>query len=71
MNYLLLIQTLIAAVKSVEKLMPESAGKDKFDAAIVLVEAIIGDVQPLVPVLMDAATLLVKGFRATGAFEKK
>ena len=71
MNYLLTIQTLVAAVKAVEQLMPDSKGKEKFDAAIAIVEEVVGTVQPLLPALMAIATLLVNGFRKTGAFATK
>jgi hypothetical protein len=71
MNYLLLIQTLIAAIKSVEQLMPASSGKEKFDAAVALVEAVVGEVSPMLPVLASLATMLVNGFRASGLFAAK
>lgn len=70
MNYLLLIQTLIASIHAVEDLMPDSTGKEKFDAAIKLVEAVVGEVQPMIPALTAVATLVVNGLRATGKFKK-
>ncbi len=71
MNYILTIKTLIEAIKAVEELMPESAGKEKFSAAIELVEAVVGSVQGSLPALQRIATLIVTAFRATGAFTKK
>jgi hypothetical protein len=71
MNYLLLIKTFIAAVKSVEALMPESKGKEKFDAAIAMVEDVIGNVQPLIPALLLVATTVVNGLRSVGVFKAK
>jgi hypothetical protein len=71
MNYILLVKTFISAVKSVETLMPDSKGKEKFDAAIALVEGIIGDVQPMLPALEGVATLVVNGLRASGVFKAK
>jgi hypothetical protein len=69
MNYMLLIQTMISSIHAVEQLMPESTGKAKFDAAIALVEAVVGDVQPMVPALTSVATLVVNGLRSVGKFK--
>jgi uncharacterized protein YybS (DUF2232 family) len=71
MNYLLLIQTMISSIHAVEQLMPESTGKQKFDAAVTMVEAVVGDVQPMIPALMTVATTIVNGLRATGVFKAK
>ena len=71
MNYLLTIKTLISAIKAIESLMPDSKGKEKFDAALSLVESIVGDVTPMIPALQAIATLVVSGLRATGVFAKK
>jgi hypothetical protein len=71
MNYILLIQTFISAVKAVEQLMPASKGKEKLDACIAIVEQIFGDVQPLVPVLTAIATSTVTALRAMGVFKAK
>ena len=70
MNYLLLLKTLVAAVKEIESLMPQSAGKDKFDAAIALVEGVVGDVQALLPQLTPIVSLVVAGLNAAGIFKK-
>jgi hypothetical protein len=69
MNYLLLIQTMISSIHAVEQLMPESTGKQKFDAAVTLVEAVVGDVQPMIPALMTVATTVVNGLRSAGVFK--
>lgn len=71
MNYFLMIKTFIAAVKTIETLMPDSAGKDKFDAVMLIVEEVIGSVSSFAPQLQALATLLVTGLRATGAFSTK
>lgn len=71
MNYLLLIQTLISSIKTVEQLMPDSTGKEKFDAAIAIVEGVIGTVTPLIPALLALATTVVNGLRAAGVFKVK
>ena len=71
MNYILTIKTLISAIKAVEALMPASKGKEKFDAALALVEAVVGDVTPIIPALQAIAALVVTGLRATGIFAQK
>jgi hypothetical protein len=71
MNYMLLIQTMISSIHAVEQLMPESTGKQKFDAAVTMVEAVIGDVQPMIPALTMVATTIVNGLRAAGVFNAK
>jgi hypothetical protein len=71
MNYLLLIQTMISSIHAVEQLMPESTGKQKFDVAVTMVEAIVGDVQPMIPALMTVATTVVNGLRSAGVFKTK
>lgn len=71
MNYILLIKTFIAAVKTVEALMPDSKGKEKFDAAIAIVEEVVGSVQTALPALVLLATNVVSGLRESGAFKKK
>lgn len=68
MNYKLLIATLIAAIKSVEALMPDSPGKEKFDAAIAMVEGVVGELTELLPALQLVATTVVSGLRAAGVF---
>jgi len=71
MNYILLVKTFISAIKSVETLMPDSPGKEKFDAAIALVEGVIGDVAPMLPALESIATMVVNGLRSSGVFKAK
>ena len=71
MNYLLMLRTLISAIKTVEALMPDSPGKEKFDAVLVVVQELVGPVESVTPQLQAIATLLVNGWRATGVFTKK
>ena len=66
MDYITLIRTTVAAIKSVEQLMPTSTGKQKFDTAIALIEEVMGDISPLIPALTGIVTLLVNTFRKTG-----
>ena len=68
MNYLILIKTLIQAIKAVESLMPTSTGKDKFDACIAIVEEVVGDVSPLLASLEIIATNVVTMLRKAGIF---
>jgi hypothetical protein len=70
-NYILLIQTFIQAMKDVEALMPESKGKEKFEAAIEMVENIFGKVTGMIPALLGVATTVVNALRAIGVFKKK
>ena len=65
-RYLLLITTVIHAIKAVEQLMPASAGKDKLDAALAIVEAIVGDITKEAPALVSVIATLVAGMRTTG-----
>lgn len=69
--YLLMIRTFLSAVKTVEALMPNSKGKEKFDAAIVILESVIGKVESYAPALKVLATLAVTTFRATKEFQPK
>jgi hypothetical protein len=69
MNYVTLLSTLISAIHAVEALMPNSPGKEKFDAAITIVQGVVGDVAPIVPQLMTIATTVVNGLRAVGKFQ--
>ena len=68
MNYRLSITTLIAAIKTVEALMPASSGKEKFDAAIAMVEGVLGELDGMLPALQAVATTVVSGLRAAGVF---
>lgn len=70
MQYILIIRTFLSAVKTVEALMPASKGKEKFDAAMAILEGIIGNVESYAPVLQGLATLAVTTYRATGTFAK-
>lgn len=71
MNYLILISTLISAIKSIEQLMPTSPGKEKAEAVITLIEGIIGSVSPLLPAIQSLITMIVTGLNASGVFSKK
>ena len=71
MNYFLMIRTFLSAVKTVEALMPASPGKEKFDAALAIVEGVIGNVESYAPALKMLATLAVTTYRATGSFAAK
>ena len=66
MQYILMIKTFIAAIKTVQELMPESAGKDKFAVVMHLVEEVVGKVDSYAPTLFKLATLLVDGYRSAG-----
>jgi hypothetical protein len=71
MNFILLISTIISAVKSIELLMPASTGKEKLDAVITTVEGIMGTVSPILPAVQALVATIVTGFNALGIFTKK
>jgi len=71
MNYFLLIKTLFAAVKSIEELMPESPSKDKLDAAIAIIEGVVGTLDNLAPAVKKLINTIVEAFNANGVFKKK
>jgi len=71
MNYLLLVKTAIAAIKTVEALMPESTGKDKADAALAMVEGVLGDITAQTPALLTMFTSVVNLLRSVGLFKAK
>lgn len=71
MNYILIVKTAIAAVKSVEELMPDSTGKEKADAALAFIESVLGDITNITPALLTMFTTLVNLLRAIGVFKTK
>jgi hypothetical protein len=71
MNYILLVRTFLEACKAMEQLMPESKGKEKFDAAITMIEQIFGSVETMLPALSMLATLAVSTYRTLGVFRAK
>ena len=71
MSYLVLLSTLISSIKQVELLMPASTGKDKFDATIIIVEGVVGEVQSILPAIAPIVENLVAAFNKTGLFVKK
>lgn len=71
MNFILLISTIISSIKSVELLMPSSAGADKLNAVIIMIEGVMGSVAPLLPAITSIIATLVAGFNAVGIFSKK
>ena len=71
MNYIQLVRTAIAAIKTVEALMPDSPGKDKADAALAMIEGVLGDVTAQVPALLVMFTSVVTLLRSIGVFKTK
>ncbi len=71
LNIFKLIPIIIALVKSVEELMPESTGKDKLEAVITAVEGIAGTVGAQLPAIQQLITVIVSGLNAIGVFKKK
>lgn len=71
MQYIILIQTIIAAVKAIETLMPESTGREKLQAAIATTEGIMGSLATSLPAIEAFVAVVVAGLNASGAFRKK
>ena len=70
MNYLIMISTLISAIKTIEALMPNSPGKDKRDAVIAMIDGIFGSVSAALPQITDLIKNIVDAFNAIGIFKK-
>jgi hypothetical protein len=68
MNYLTLIPAIFQIVKMIEELMPESKGKEKFDAAVATVASTYGTIAPAVPTLINNAVTLLN---LAGTFKKQ
>ena len=68
MPYLTILKTLLAAIKTVEALMPDSPGKDKFDACLTIVSAVAGDVSGILPQITTIVGDVVAGLHAVGLF---
>ena len=71
MNYPQIIKAALAAVKTVESIMPDSPSKDKIEAALVMVEGLVGDITAVMPALLTLFTQAVTFFRAIGVFKAK
>lgn len=71
MQYIILIQTIIAAVKAIETLLPNSTGKEKLQAVLATVDGIMGDLTTSLPAIEAFITVVVAGLNASGAFKKK
>lgn len=71
MNYAQIIKAALMAVKTVEQLMPDSPSKDKIEAALAMVEGLVGDITAATPGLLTLFTQAVNFFRAVGLFKTK
>lgn len=69
-SYITLINTVIDVVKMIEFLMPSSTGKDKLDAALVMIEKLLGPLTELLPKITAMISLAVSVFNASGLFKK-
>ncbi|MFZ6686572.1 hypothetical protein ACO0K0_02355 [Undibacterium sp. SXout11W] len=56
MNYLLIVQTFISLFQTLAGMMPQSTTQEKFEATIVGVQGVVGDVTSLLPALSGLAT---------------
>lgn len=67
MQYVLIIQSLLALIKAIEQFMPDSSGKDKLQAVLVALEGLYGAVPNVVPII----NTFVATLHAAGIFTKK
>lgn len=70
MNYILLLKTLIEAIKAIEALMGKEPGATKLDAAIAITESVVGTVTPILPAVHAVAAIVVSGLNASNIFTK-
>ena len=56
MNYLLIVQTFVSLFQTLAGMMPQSTTQEKFEATIVGVQGVVGDVTSLLPALSGLAT---------------
>lgn len=71
MNFLTLIPVIFEIVRLIEKLLPESKGKEKFDAAFNVVEQVYGVVTDNKDAITKTINTTVALLNATGEFTKK
>ena len=70
-NILTLIPVIFNVVKMIEQLMPASAGKEKFDAAIATLTQIYGDISGNMPAITSVVNGAVSLLNLAGIFTKK
>lgn len=71
MNIFALIPVIFEVVKLVEKLLPDSEGKEKFEAAVSVVEQVYGDISEHKDVVATAINGSVAALNAANVFVKK
>lgn len=69
-NIMALFKAVVDCVKLVESLLPASAGKDKLDAVLAMVEQLFGPLTELIPKIASMVTVIVATFNAIGVFKK-
>ena len=71
MNYFLLIPQIIATVKALEELLPDTPGKQKFEMLLKTLEDIYGTVVENIPALEKFVTAVVNIAKVLGVFKSK
>jgi hypothetical protein len=71
MNYLQMIPVIFDIIKAIEAAMPNSPGKEKFDAAFAALTQIFGDLAAQAPQRAALITVFVNGLTVAGIFKKK
>lgn len=67
MQYILIIQSLLALIKAIEQFMPDSTGKEKLEAVLTALNGLYGEVPNVVPII----NTFVATLHASGIFAKK
>ena len=67
MNFLLITQTFISLFQTLAGLMPQGTTQDKFEATIVGVQGVFGDVTSILPALSGLATSVDTAISAAGS----
>ena len=70
-NILVLIPTIVNAVKAIELMMPQGTGSDKLAAVIATIESIYGALNESMPAITNFIGVVVAGFNAMGFFKRK
>jgi hypothetical protein len=70
MNILTAIPVVFEVVRSIEQLLPEGKGKEKFDAAFAMFQQLYNDISVAVPVVTALINTAVALLNLKGEFKK-
>lgn len=71
MNYLALIPVVFQVVRAIEQLMPNSQGKEKFEAALKMIEQLYNEITVATPVVTPIINTAVALLNLKGEFKKQ